>query len=265
MSGTDTSKADALTAAPTPDLSPVRHDGGDIGVLVAHGFSGSPQGVRPLAEAMARAGFTVRAPLLPGHGTTWRDLHRTTWRQWYAAIERDFVELHSRCRVVVAAGLSMGGALVTRLAEMHPQAVDGLVLVNPAYRIDDPRLVALPVLRHVVPSLPGIGNDIARTGGEAEWAYDRISLRALSSQTDLWRRTVADMPRLRAPILLAHSREDHVVPATSWQTLRDRVDPRLLTMLELPRSYHVATLDHDADLLEREAVRFVERIGADHG
>ena len=103
------------------DLSPFTHDGSDVGVLVCHGFTGSPQGVRPLAQAFAAAGYSVRAPLLPGHGTTWQQLNDTTWRHWYAGLESAFVELHARCRVVVAVGLSMGGALVTRLAQLHPE------------------------------------------------------------------------------------------------------------------------------------------------
>lgn len=244
------------------DREEFRHDGSDVGVLVSHGFTGSPQGVRPLARALADAGFTVRLPLLPGHGTTWQDLNTTTWRSWYAALERDFADLHARCRVVVAAGLSMGGALVTRLAQVHPQGVHGLVLVNPALRVDDPRMLALPLLHRVLPSLPGIGNDVHRTDGDAEWCYDRIPLRALASQTQLWRRTVADLPRLRIPVLLAHSTHDHVVPASSWRLVRDHATNAQVTLLELRDSYHVATLDHDADLLARETIAFVTRVAA---
>ena len=151
-----------------PDLTAFAHDGSDVGVLVVHGFTGSPQGVRPLAQAFADAGFSVRLPVLPGHATTWQDLNTTTWRHWYGEVERAFVELRARTRVVVAAGLSMGGALATRLAELHPDDIAGLVLVNPAFRVDDRRMAALPLLSRLLPSLPGIGNDIHRTDGEPE-------------------------------------------------------------------------------------------------
>lgn len=236
------------------------HDGDDVGILVCHGFTGSPQGVRPLAQAFADAGHTVRLPLLPGHGTTWQDCNTTTWRHWYAGVEAAFVELRSRCRVVVCAGLSMGGALATRVAQLHLDDVAGLILVNPAVRVDDPRMLALPLMKRVLPSLPGIGNDVKRVGGEPEWSYDRIPLRALASQTQLWRLTVADLNRVRMPVLLAHSSEDHVVPASSWQLIRSRISSRHVTELELTDSYHVATLDNDAELLEREALAFVTRV-----
>lgn len=256
------SEADAAVEPDPSRRQAYAHDGDDVGVLVCHGFTGSPQGVRPLAEAFARAGHTVRLPLLPGHGTTWQECNGTTWRQWYAEVEAAFVELRARCRVVVCAGLSMGGALALRLAQLHPDDVAGLVLVNPAVRVDDPRMLALPVLHHVLPSLPGIGNDIKAVGGEPEWCYDRIPLRALASQTRLWRLTVAHLEEVTMPVLLAHSTQDHVVPASSWRLVRDRIGSVDVTELELANSYHVATLDNDAELLERDAVAFVARVAA---
>jgi carboxylesterase len=105
--------------------------GGRIGVLLCHGFTGSPQSLRPWAEALAERGFSVELPLLPGHGTTWQHMNRTSWPQWYREVERALATLRTRCDVVVAAGLSMGGALALRLAEQHPDQVTALVLVNP--------------------------------------------------------------------------------------------------------------------------------------
>ncbi|MDO5711022.1 MAG: alpha/beta fold hydrolase [Micrococcales bacterium] len=237
-------------------------DGDDVGVLLCHGFTGSPQGVRPLAQAFAHAGHTVRLPLLPGHGTTWQDCNKTTWRQWYAEVESGFVDLRSRCRIVIAVGLSMGGALAIRLAQLHPDDIAGLVLINPALRVDDPRMIALPALQWVLPSLPGVGNDVKKVGGEPEWCYDRLPLRALASQTTLWRLAAAGLPQVRMPVLLAHSTQDHVVPASSWQLVRERIGSTDVTDLALTNSYHVATLDNDAELLEREALAFVDRIAS---
>ena len=89
--------------------------------------------MRPWAEHLAAAGYTVRLPRLPGHGTTWQDTNATRWPEWYAEIERVYDELANRCEHVFAGGLSMGGTLVTRLAEEKGNAIGGLVLVNPAY------------------------------------------------------------------------------------------------------------------------------------
>ena len=116
-----------------PGAEPFAADGGSIGVLLSHGFTGSPQSLRPWAEHLAAAGYTVRLPRLPGHGTSWQEMNTTRWTDWYAEIERGYDELAARCDHVFAGGLSMGGTLVTRLAEQKGKAVGGLVLVNPAY------------------------------------------------------------------------------------------------------------------------------------
>ena len=171
-----------------PGAEPFSHDGSRVGVLLSHGFTGSPKSMRPWAEHLAAAGYTVRLPRLPGHGTTWQEMNRTRWEDWYAVLDQAFRELHERCDQVFVGGLSMGGTLVTRLAQVHGPRVSGLMLVNPAYTVDDPRLRVLPALQAVVPSLRGIGNDIKKPGQD-EGCYDRIPLKALHSQTKLWARS----------------------------------------------------------------------------
>ena len=61
-----------------PGAEPFLHDGSDeIGMLLCHGFTGSPQSLRPWGEHLAAEGLTVRCPRLPGHGTDWREMNRT--------------------------------------------------------------------------------------------------------------------------------------------------------------------------------------------
>src|SRR3954454_10384176 len=108
-----------------PGAEPFSHDAsaGDVGVLVSHGFTGTPQSMRPWAEHLAAAGFSVRLPRLPGHGTTWQEMTRRRSEEWYPAVAASLTELTTRCSKVVVAGLSMGGTLVTRLAEERPADV----------------------------------------------------------------------------------------------------------------------------------------------
>ncbi|MEJ7707949.1 MAG: alpha/beta fold hydrolase [Nocardioidaceae bacterium] len=82
--------------------------------------------MRPWAEHLAAAGFTVSLPRLPGHGSTWQDLNRTRWQDWYAEVCRALDELMATCDEVMVAGLSMGGCLALRLAEKRPAEVAGL-------------------------------------------------------------------------------------------------------------------------------------------
>lgn len=243
------------------DAEPYHAGNGPTGVLLCHGFTGSPVAMRPWAEHLAAAGFRVALPRLPGHGTAWQDLNRTSWRDWYAAVERELETLAAECEQVFVAGLSMGGALALRLAAQHPDTVHGLVLVNPAVALADPRLLALPLLKHVVPSLAGIANDIAKPGVD-EGAYSRNPLRALHSQTFLWSDVRGQLDRVRQPVLLCLSDTDHVVDPSSARVLRAELGSADLTEVALHRSLHVATLDHDAELIFTSSLDFIQRVSA---
>jgi carboxylesterase len=238
---------------------PYRHDGGPSGVLLCHGLTGSPASLRPWAEHLAAAGLSVDVPLLPGHGTAWPDLNTTRWPDWFAAVERSLLDLRERCDPVVVGGLSMGGCLALRLAQVHHDAVSGLVLVNPAIASRDRRLLALPVLHRVVPSLTALSGDIAKPGQD-EIAYDRTPLRALHSLTQLWKLVVTDLPRVTQPVLIYRSDQDHLVDASSLGLITSRVSSTEVTALPLSRSYHVATLDHDAETIFAGSLDFVRRL-----
>ncbi|MFT3860366.1 alpha/beta hydrolase [Micropruina sp.] len=240
-----------------PGADPISIDGGDIGVLLCHGYSSTPQSMRGWAEHLGGSGYTVRVPLLPGMGTHWKDLNATGWHDWYGELERAHDELARRCGTVFAGGLSMGGLLATKLAQERP-ALAGLILVNPIFAHNNPALLALPLLRHLVPALGGLAGDIKKPG-VVELAYDRNPLHAMYSQTRLWKIVVEDLPHLRLPVLLLTSTEDHVVPALSWRTFLDRVGSTDVTHIVLHDSYHVATMDNDAELIFAESVDFIER------
>jgi carboxylesterase len=239
---------------------PFSADAGEIGVVLCHGFTGSPQSLRPWAEAFVRAGHSVRLPLLPGHGTRWQDLNRTRWPEWYGAVDAAFRELRDRCTQVFVAGLSMGGALALRLAEEHGDDVSGIVVVNPYVGQRHPLLPVLPALRWVVPTFPGVASDIKKPG-VTELAYDRVPLHALASTLQLHAAVLADLGRIHQPLLLLRSAVDHVVPAEiNSAVVLAGVSSADITEIVLEDSYHVATLDNDAERIEKESLAFVSRL-----
>jgi carboxylesterase len=240
-----------------PGAEPFAADGGPVGVLLCHGFTGTPQSLRAWAEQLAAAGFAVELPRLPGHGTRWPDLNATGWPDWYGEVERAFDRLRQRCAQVFVAGLSMGGTLALRLAEQRGAEVAGLVLVNPSLATErwDARLL-LPLLHRVVPSFPGIASDIKKPG-VTELAYDRTPLRAAYSLSKLWAVTRADLGRVSAPILVFRSREDHVVEPLSGRLLQAGCRSCPVDERVLPDSYHVATLDNDAPTIFAGSVEWI--------
>jgi carboxylesterase len=238
---------------------PWSSEGGDVGVLLLHGFTGSPVSMRPLAEALAQAGFTVELPLLPGHGTQWRDLARTTWHDWAQEATQALEHLRARTQARVVVGLSMGGTLALHLASTHGDDLSGIVVINPLLFSSDSRLRLLPVLRYVVPSFPGIGNDIAKPGAD-ERAYAWMPLKALHSLTQLWRLVSGSLAEIKTPVLVFTSRQDHAVEPENSAAVLAGISSTDVTQVWLERSYHVATLDYDADLLTDRTIAFVTRV-----
>ncbi len=239
---------------------PFVHDGfREVGVLLCHGFTSTPATMRPWGEHLAKAGYTVRCPRLPGHGTTWQECNRTRWPDWYGCLRREFADLSQRCSSVFVFGLSMGGTLALRLAEDLGDAISGLVLVNPSVltRRLDAKLATL--LAPVLPSARALGGDIAKPG-VGELAYDRTPVRALASLSRLWELVRRDLPKVTQPLLLARSAVDHVVEPFNATVVARNVRSEDLREVVLHNSYHVATLDNDAPLLFQRSVEFVDSV-----
>lgn len=239
---------------------------------MCHGFTGSPSSLRPWADHLVEAGYPVRLPLLPGHGTVWQDMNSTTFDDWLATVTASLAELSTRCRSVVVGGLSMGGTLALRLAELSAERatdkIAGLVLVNPSVmstRLDAkfaPVLRKLqPVLLKVMPSLPGITDDLAKPGAQ-EKGYKRIPVAAALSLQAAWKTVRRDLPLVTSPLLLLHSKVDHVVEPANAAIVLAEVSSTDRREVLLENSYHVATLDYDAELIFAESVTFIERVTA---
>jgi carboxylesterase len=248
-----------VTAPIIPGCEPWASTGGAHGVLVLHGFTGNPQSMRPLAEALAAAGFTVDLPLLPGHGTSVEDIVPTRWADWSKAAEEAYAAMAARCERVALAGLSMGATLACWLAERHVE-VAGIAVVNPL--VDPPAPEFRDALAALVDQgtevIDGIGSDIANEGA-AEAAYQGTPIAAVLSLFDGIDEVYPALASITCPTLLLSSREDHVVAPVNGDVLERRVGGPIERVF-LERSYHVATLDWDAPLVEERVVAFVDKV-----
>lgn len=240
---------------------PFHHDGSRVGVLFCHGFTGTPASLRGWAEQTAEAGHTVALPRLPGHGTVWQELALTSWHDWYDCVDAEYRALRERCDHVFVAGLSMGGSLALRLAEQHTD-VAGLMLVNPALGAVDPTARLAGALKHVVPAVRSIGNDIALEGVD-EAAYSMTPVAGVHQLFKLWAEVRSTLDLVTCPLILFRSDVDHVVPASSTEVIKRLVSSAEITEVSLPNSYHVATLDHDANTIVELSLDFVARVSAE--
>lgn len=232
------------------------------GVLVLHGFTGNPTSVEGLASAFAAEGLEVEMPLLPGHGTVLSDMVPTRWADWVAAADAAFTRLAGRVDRMLIAALSMGGGLACRLAVDHPDGVAGLVLVNPI--VEPPGEALFDILRASIAQgievTPGIGSDIAKPGS-TELAYDGAPLAPALSMYEGLRELAPRLGEIRCPVLLFNSPQDHVVPPSNSDFLAAAVSGPV-ERVPCERSYHVATMDWDKEMIEERAVDFARKLFA---
>jgi carboxylesterase len=218
--------------------------------------------MRPLAEALAEAGFAVEMPRLPGHGTSVEDMIETGWDDWLTEAERCLGALQARTpdgRVVVV-GLSMGGALTLAVAEGHPELA-GIVVINTPVA-PPPELAAglEEMMAGGAEIIDSIGGDIADPDAD-EASYDATPLRSLVTMLMAADDVRGRLPEIQIPALIITSRKDHVVnPEDSDVIAADIGGP--VERLWLEKSFHVATLDYDRAELEAATVAFARRVTA---
>ena len=214
-----------------------------------------------MAEALAGAGHTVVAPLLPGHGTRIEDMVPTRYADWLAAADAAYLGLAGACGSVAIVGLSMGGTLTCELAARYPE-VSGIVCINPLVRPVEPELVELIDLMLDAGETvgEGAGADLADPDA-SEVAYEGSPLAAARSLYEALERLQGDLSHIRCPMLLLTSAEDHVVDPDNSDHLAALAGGPV-ERVTLERSYHVATLDHDRQEVASRTVDFVRRVTA---
>ena len=250
---------DPAPAPARPSPQPFSAPGGPHGALVLHGFTGNPSSMRGVAEALASAGFAVELPLLLGHGTSVEDMITTDFTDWSATVEEAYLDLAGRTDSLVVVGLSMGATLAAWVTARNP-ATAGLVAINGMFEPPAPSFLELlrTSLTQGVDRFAAIGSDIALPG-VSEGAYDAAPIEPLISLMEATTELHDRLATIRCPVLILTSSQDHVVPPSSSDVLAAGVAGPVERVV-LERSYHVATLDFDRDLVEKRTVEFALRV-----
>lgn len=238
-----------------------------LGCLLLHGFTATPAEVRPLGEAMAAAGFPVRAVRLAGHATTPDDLARTDWHAWLASAEDGLAAQRAATPRVAVAGLSLGTLLALLLAARRPADVTAIVCGGTPLKLADRRTALLrslrwlPAVRRRYAVLPKRGRDISDAAARAaSRSYDVMPLPALLSLLQLRAVVWRELGRVTQPVLVLHGRHDHAAPVSNVALLRRRLGSRQVETHILERSWHVITEDVERDLVARLTIDFLTRV-----
>jgi carboxylesterase len=231
----------------------------EIGVLMIHGFTGSPASMRPIGTWLADHGLRVEGVRLPGQGTDLGDLRRRRGSEWIDEASRALDELRGRCRTIIVFGQSMGGAVALHLAATRADDVDGLALANPY--VFDARHLVIPIGKRFFREVQGIANDIAASGAD-ENADPRMPVPAIEEMARMLRVVRGELARIHQPVVLFRSGTDHVIPRSNARRILARLGSSQTELVVCDRSYHVVTLDHDAPLVRERILAFARELDA---
>jgi len=230
--------------------------GGEVGVLLLHGFTATTVEVQPLAHVLHQHGFTVAAPLLAGHGTTPQEANRVRWSDWLANAVEVYQSLAKVCRVTFVGGESMGALLAILIAHQFPQT-RGLILYAPAYHI--PGLARARWLSLLFSSFP---KTYAKNQPEERYpwqGYNVVPLKAAVQLLQLQREVQKHLAQITQPTLIFQGRLDRTVDPQGAVALYTKLAAREKELIWMEQSRHCIIIDHELDTVVSRTLAFLEK------
>jgi carboxylesterase len=226
-------------------------EGNDIGVVLLHGFTATTAEVRLLADYLRGFGYTLAAPLLPGHGTQPAELNKTSWLDWYAAAEGAYLELRGKCTKVFVCGESMGALLALLVASRYPQ-VDGVIAVAPALQI---RGIGLSrIMQFFIKFLPK-----NQAEDNLPWkGYTVYPVRGLAQVAKLQNVVQKELENITQPLLVFMGGKDASIHPESGKIIIDAVRSSEKELIYMPDSPHVMLLAEDKEVIFQKIHEFIE-------
>ncbi|MDQ0201526.1 alpha/beta hydrolase [Neobacillus ginsengisoli] len=238
-----------------PGAEPFFFNGNHIGILISHGFVGTPQSVRFLGEYISSHGYTVYGARLKGHGTHYEDMERCNYWDWIQSLEDGYRFLQQHCRDIFIIGQSMGGTLTINLASKYPD-IKGIVLVNAA-------MTAIPEMEEfkdkMEPRFIDEGAPDIKANDVHEITYAKAPIRSIKQLLSLMDITRGKLPSVTCPTFAFRSEEDHVVPPENTDYIMAHIQSDIKKIIPLYNSYHVASMDYEKKFIADQCCLFIEK------
>jgi len=260
----DRQRADGAEIRPGAETIDLQEEGSN-GVLLLHGFGDTPQTLALLARRLRKSGYSVYAPLLPGHGRSMEAFGKSRADDWIAAAKDAYAGMRARHRTVYLAGLSMGGALAVLVAAEQGE-MPALILIAPYLGM--PRLLRVAAATHRLwgrlagevnaRSPRSIHDPIER---EKNLAYGAITGRELHELAAVVRRARKALADVRAPTLLIQSREDPRCPPDVAEFAIQALGSAEKKLVWTEGAGHIITVDYGRERVFSEVERWLETHG----
>lgn len=230
---------------------------GPVGILLCHGFTATTAEVRPLARCLHAAGYTIAAPLLPGHNTSPQDLNRVHWQDWVSAYDKAVEHLSAHCDQIILGGESTGALLCLHRAICDPRPA-AILAYAPALKLALPPVaqLVLPVLAHFKSSWSkGQMQD-----GTPWQGYRVYPLKGTLELIKLQKQTDPYLSQICQPILIVQGRKDASVHPSVPERIASQVSSPVKEIYWMESSSHTVIVDQELDDVFQLTLRFLERI-----
>lgn len=241
---------------PQLEGEPFYWQAGPTGVLLCHGFTATTAEVRLLARYLYEHGYTIAAPLLPGHYTTPEDLNRASWQAWYAEVESAYHQLQRNCNQVIVGGESTGGILALYLASQHPEIL-AVLAYAPALRLALSTLDTIK-LHLIAPFRTSIPKD--KMDDNTPWqGYQVVPLKGALQLLALQRVVRRALPRVSQPVLVVQGRNDLTVHPSVPDEISQAIGSEQAEIHWMENSSHVVIIDKEWEHVAEISLEFIHR------
>jgi len=229
----------------------------DTGILLLHGFTGSPAEMRRLGEFLSDQGYMIYAPLLSGHGETPEKMEKTTWHDWWQSTVQGYKTLQSEgCKQIIAIGLSMGGILALNLARQYP--LTAVVSLSAPIFLRDRRAFLAKLLYRFHRFEKVKGSKPEHIAAE-HFTYDEMPVRCVASLYEFIQKVKRHLWEVVVPALICQGELDETVIPKSAQYIYDHIGSEEKSLIWYPHSSHVITLDHEREKLFGDIHMFIKK------
>lgn len=230
--------------------------GNKTGVLLIHGFTGSPSEMRYLGDYLKDKSFSVRGILLKGHGTSPKEMKKTNYKDWIKSAEQGYSELAESCDEIFVVGFSMGGAIALHLANKYD--IKGIVSLSTPIKILNRQYYIAAIVKYLSFAI-GKQSKIVKQKDPFIIGYDKTSIKCIISFMQLINMVKLDLHKIEKPILIMQSYGDGTVHPSSANFIYKRVASTDKSIIFLHNSGHVITCDCEKEQVFEEVHNFINK------
>lgn len=234
---------------------------GEVGALLIHGFTGTPDEMRGLGEFLSKNGITSIGILLPGHGTDINDMLKVRWQDWGTSVKESINELKESCNKIFLIGLSMGGTLALHSAVTPDEKIKGIVIMNtPVFSLSNYLVKLVPVFKYIIRFAKKKGKSVKDVLMEQNIAgYNKNPLHGVAELLKLMKNVRKELSLVKIPVIIMHSKLD---PTVSWKNAKkiyENIGSIDREIVYFYNSYHVLTMDNDKEEVFKSAYNFIRK------